>query len=67
MRLIAMAVMALWVAGCDGKKPETTFADTQVQALKKAREAEQMVQQGAEKSQAEIRAATEGGGAGGGE
>ncbi len=47
MRLIVVVVLVLGlIVACDSKPPETNVFDAQVQALKKARETKQKVEEG---------------------
>jgi len=56
--LILFAGLAL-IAGCGDRKPAAkTFADTQVQALQKAREVEGKLAESAERSRAAIEQST---------
>jgi len=56
--LILFASLVL-IAGCGDRKPAPkTFADTQVQALQKAREVEGKLAEGAERSRAAIEQST---------
>jgi hypothetical protein len=58
MALVVLAVLS----GCEGRKPEKTFADPQLEALKKAREVEEKLQAGAEKTREAADSAAQGGG-----
>jgi len=48
MRLASCVLAAIIVAGCSEPPPEKTVFDTQVRALKKAREVQGQLQQAAE-------------------
>lgn len=57
MKIGYVLACALLAACGEPKPPEKTVFDPQVQALKKAREAEQKIQQGAERQREAVEAA----------
>lgn len=59
MVLLLMVAVPVAMAGCGERKPpQKTFADPQVQALKKAREVESKVEENAARNRAAIEQST---------